>query len=64
MANNVATTGPFTLMALYMQPTYIRNFIVHVLVIERILATLYFESYEAWRSWWFSASWFALIVSG
>lgn len=60
--NNIATIGFTLLQLLYSQPTYIRNFIVHILVIERILATVYFRWYEHWRSRWFNICWLIITV--
>lgn len=55
---HIASKGPFLFTILYLQPTFVRNFIVHVLVIERILATLLYRTYEKWGGrWLFSAGW-------
>jgi hypothetical protein len=40
-----------------------RNFLAHVLVIERILATIFVRSYEHSKKPYFSAIWFILVVS-
>jgi hypothetical protein len=36
----------------------------HVLLVERVLATVWASRYEHWRSRWFSGGWFAILVSG
>jgi hypothetical protein len=35
----------------------------HVLLVERVLATVWASRYEHWRSRWFSGGWFIILVS-
>ncbi|KAL3122506.1 hypothetical protein niasHT_003042 [Heterodera trifolii] len=43
-------------------PTYFRNYLAHVLVIERLMATLWAKNYENRRGWHFSAIWFSIVM--
>ncbi|KAL3091826.1 hypothetical protein niasHS_004542 [Heterodera schachtii] len=45
-----------------MAPIYFRNYLAHVLVIERLMATLWAKNYETRRNWHFSAIWFSFVT--
>ncbi|KAL3119301.1 hypothetical protein niasHT_000079 [Heterodera trifolii] len=45
-----------------MAPIYFRNYLAHVLVIERLMATLWAQNYETRRNWHFSAIWFSFVT--
>jgi hypothetical protein len=41
---------------------FFRNFLAHVLVLERVMATVFVRNYEKWRKPNFSIAWFCIIV--
>lgn len=47
---------------IYLLGVYNRNFLAHVLIIERIMATVFVGSYEQKRNWLFSALWSPIVV--
>src|SRR5690348_14879571 len=45
-------------------PMYFRNMLSHMLVLERVLATVLVKRYELWNgNWCFSLTWFCFVVS-
>nr|CAD2178474.1 unnamed protein product [Meloidogyne enterolobii] len=60
--NDCGTYGPSLLNALYMQPIYFRNCLMHVLIIERIIATFNSKNYEKHRSNLFLLSWLTITA--
>jgi hypothetical protein len=61
--NDIATNGPLAVIMLYLLPLFIRNFIIHVLVIERVMATWRPSTYEKRRDTGFHIVWFTVVVS-
>lgn len=47
---------------IYSFSTLNRNFVAHVLIIERVMATLMVHHYEHRRGWRFTVSWFIVVV--
>uniref|UniRef100_A0A1I8BT38 7TM_GPCR_Srx domain-containing protein n=1 Tax=Meloidogyne hapla TaxID=6305 RepID=A0A1I8BT38_MELHA len=60
---NVGTKGSPILIIFYFLPVVVRNCIMHVLVIERIMATLMSKNYEKYTSNQFSFSWISITLS-
>ncbi|KAF7627165.1 hypothetical protein Mgra_00009562 [Meloidogyne graminicola] len=56
------TIGPSILVIIYMQPINFRNCIMHVIVIERIIATLKSKNYEKNRNILFSFIWITITT--
>jgi len=50
-------------MIIYMQSLYVRNCIMHVMVIERIIATLKSRNYEKHTSILFHIIWITITVT-
>jgi hypothetical protein len=46
-----------------MSPILFRNFVAHVLVLERVMATVWARTYEKRRGAAFSCCWFLIVVS-
>uniref|UniRef100_A0A183CLL2 Uncharacterized protein n=1 Tax=Globodera pallida TaxID=36090 RepID=A0A183CLL2_GLOPA len=46
---------------IYLLGVYNRNFLAHVLIIERIMATVWLSTYENQKSWLFSLLWSPLV---
>uniref|UniRef100_A0A1I8BT27 G_PROTEIN_RECEP_F1_2 domain-containing protein n=1 Tax=Meloidogyne hapla TaxID=6305 RepID=A0A1I8BT27_MELHA len=61
--NDVSTRGPYCLSITYMQSLYIRNCIMHVMVIERIIATFKSRNYEKNTSVLFHVVWITITIS-
>ncbi|KAL7075512.1 hypothetical protein ACQ4LE_005344 [Meloidogyne hapla] len=59
---NVGTKGSPILIIFYFLPVVVRNCIMHVLVIERIMATLMSKNYEKYTSNQFSFSWISITI--
>jgi hypothetical protein len=38
------------------------NLIGHVMIVERIMATLFVRKYEEWKSSWFTLGWMSMMV--
>uniref|UniRef100_A0A1I8BTA6 G_PROTEIN_RECEP_F1_2 domain-containing protein n=1 Tax=Meloidogyne hapla TaxID=6305 RepID=A0A1I8BTA6_MELHA len=57
------TMGSPLLFIMYMQPIFIRNCIMHVMVIERIIATFKSKNYEKHRRILFNIVWITVTVS-
>jgi hypothetical protein len=62
-AVGMMSSGPYAMALIYTYPVFMRNFLAHVLVIERILATIFVRSYEHSKKPYFSAIWFIFVVS-
>ena len=60
---DVGTKGPSLLVFIYLQSLFIRNCIMHVMVIERIIATFRSKNYEKHRSIKFHVIWITITVS-
>nr|CAD2154493.1 unnamed protein product [Meloidogyne enterolobii] len=58
--SDVSTRGPYVLIIIYMQSLYVRNCIMHVMVIERIIATLKSRNYEKHTSILFHVVWITI----
>uniref|UniRef100_A0A914HVA7 Gustatory receptor n=1 Tax=Globodera rostochiensis TaxID=31243 RepID=A0A914HVA7_GLORO len=43
-------------------PIYFRNYLAHILVIERLMATLWVKTYENRRNWHYSVIWFCVVI--
>ncbi|KAF7627166.1 hypothetical protein Mgra_00009563 [Meloidogyne graminicola] len=57
-----STKGPSLLAIFYLQPLFIRNCIMHVMVIERIMATLKSKNYEKNRNIFFHIIWIIITT--
>ena len=53
---------PLYIFALNFGAIVFGNLIGHVLIIERILATVWVQTYEHWRHWGFTAGWAFVTV--
>jgi hypothetical protein len=62
MANLTWKQTPL-LIFLFSYAAYFRNELAHVLVIERVRATIQFKTYEWCRQPYFTAIWFIFVVS-
>nr|CAD2197375.1 unnamed protein product [Meloidogyne enterolobii] len=60
--NDYVTLGPQSLIIMYMLPILIRNCIMHVIVIERIIATIKSKNYEKQRNILFNIIWITITV--
>ncbi|KAL3110431.1 hypothetical protein niasHT_018261 [Heterodera trifolii] len=58
----VSTDGGDWQLRAMLAPIYFRNYLAHVLFIERLMATLWAKNYEKWRGWHFSAIWFSIVM--
>ncbi|KAF7626051.1 hypothetical protein Mgra_00009766 [Meloidogyne graminicola] len=58
---NILYGGPDEFILLFGFAAYFRNFLAHVLVIERSLATYNVKKYENWKKPYFSFIWFPIV---